>query len=69
MALTEKGQMALGYINKYYPNEAFTAKELSDKCGVKIVGATLNSIVNNGGLTELNNGVMLCKECHKQRHL
>lgn len=23
----------------------------------------------NGGLTELNNGVMLCKECHKQRHL
>lgn len=53
MALTEKGQMALGYINKYYPNEAFTAKELSDKCGVKIVGATLNSIVNNGYLTKL----------------
>ena len=23
----------------------------------------------NGGLTELNNGVILCKECHKQRHL
>lgn len=23
----------------------------------------------NGGLTELNNGVMLCKECHTQRHL
>lgn len=23
----------------------------------------------NGGLTELDNGVMLCKECHKQRHL
>ena len=54
MALTEKGQMALGYINKYYPNEAFTAKELSDKCGVKIVGATLNSIVNNGYLTKLS---------------
>lgn len=53
MALTEKGQMALGYINKYYPDEAFTAKELSDKCGVKIVGATLNSIVNNGYLTKL----------------
>ena len=53
MALTEKGQMALGYINKYYPNEVFTAKELSDKCGVKIVGATLNSIVNNGYLTKL----------------
>ena len=53
MALTEKGQMALGYINKYYPNDTFTAKELSDKCGVKIVGATLNSIVNNGYLTKL----------------
>lgn len=23
----------------------------------------------NGGLTELNNGIMLCEECHKQRHL
>lgn len=23
----------------------------------------------NGGLTELSNGVMLCKECHNQRHL
>lgn len=22
----------------------------------------------NGGLTELNNGVMLCKECHQKRH-
>jgi hypothetical protein len=54
MALTEKGQMALGYINKYYPDKAFTAKELSDKCGVKIVGATLNSIVNNGYLTKLS---------------
>ena len=53
MALTEKGRMALGYINKYYPDEAFTAKELSDKCGVKIAGATLNSIVNNGYLTKL----------------
>lgn len=23
----------------------------------------------NGGMTDLTNGVMLCKECHKQRHL
>lgn len=23
----------------------------------------------NGGLTDLSNGVMLCKECHRQRHL
>ena len=53
MALTEKGQIALGYIKEYFPDNAFTAKELTDKCGVKIVGATLNSIVNNGYLTKL----------------
>ena len=23
----------------------------------------------NGGTTDLDNGVMLCKECHRQRHL
>lgn len=53
MALTEKGREALGYIQKYFPNEAFTAKELTDKCGVKIVGAVLNGVVNNGYLTKL----------------
>ena len=53
MALTDKGRIALGYIKEYFPDNAFTAKELSDKCGVKIVGATLNSIVNNGYLTKL----------------
>lgn len=53
MALTEKGRIALGYIKEYFPDNAFTAKELTDKCGVKIVGATLNSIVNNGYLTKL----------------
>ena len=53
MALTDKGRIALGYIKEYFPNNAFTAKELTDKCGVKIVGATLNSIVNNGYLTKL----------------
>ena len=53
MALTEKGQIALGYIKEYFPDNAFTAKELTNKCGVKIVGATLNSIVNNGYLTKL----------------
>ena len=53
MALTDKGRIALGYIKEYFPDEAFTAKELTDKCGVKIVGATLNSIVNNGYLTKL----------------
>lgn len=53
MALTEKGRIALGYIKEYFPDNAFTAKELTDKCGVKIVGATLNSIANNGYLTKL----------------
>ena len=53
MALTEKGREALGYIQKYFPNKAFTAKELTDKCGVKIVGAVLNGVVNNGYLTKL----------------
>lgn len=53
MALTDKGRIALGYIKEYFPDNAFTAKELTDKCGVKIVGATLNSIANNGYLTKL----------------
>ena len=53
MALTDKGRIALGYIKEYFPDNAFTAKELTDKCGVKIVSATLNSIVNNGYLTKL----------------
>lgn len=53
MALTEKGRIALGYIKEYFSDNAFTAKELTDKCGVKIVGATLNSIVNNGYLIKL----------------
>ena len=53
MALTDKGRIALGYIKEYFPDNTFTAKELTDKCGVKIVGATLNSIVNNGYLTKL----------------
>ena len=53
MALTDKGRIALGYIKEYFPDNVFTAKELTDKCGVKIVGATLNSIVNNGYLTKL----------------
>lgn len=48
MALTEKGTLALGYIQKYFPKGKFTAKDLSDACGEKVVGATLNGVVNNG---------------------
>ena len=48
MALTEKGQIALMKIQQYFPKGKFSAKDLSDACGEKIVAATLNGIVNNG---------------------
>jgi hypothetical protein len=53
MALTEKGQNALNHINKYFPTGAFSAKDLSDACGEKIVAATLNSVATNGYLNKL----------------
>ena len=53
MALTEKGAVALQYIKTYFPKGSFTAKDLSDACGEKIVAATLNGIVNNGYLNKL----------------
>lgn len=60
MALTEKGQMALKYINKYFDNTmTFSAKDLSDKCGEKIVAATLNSVANNGYLEKLGGSPIL----------
>ena len=53
MALTEKGKNALLQIKKFFPKGQFTAKELSDACGEKIVAATLNGVVNNGYLTKI----------------
>lgn len=53
MALTEKGTSALGHIKSYFPTGAFSAKDLSDACGEKIVAATLNGVVNNGYLIKL----------------
>lgn len=54
MALTEKGKIALNYIQKYFPNgESFSAKDLSDSCNEKIYAATLNGIVNEGYLIKL----------------
>lgn len=50
MALTEKGTIALKYIEKYFKSEPFTANQLSEKCGVKIAPATLTSIAKNGYL-------------------
>lgn len=53
MALTEKGTIALAYIQKYFPIGAFSAKDLSDACGEKIVAATLNGVANNGYIKKL----------------
>lgn len=52
MALTEKGVIALTHIQKYFPTGVFSAKDLSDACGEKIVANTLNGIVNNGILNK-----------------
>lgn len=48
MALTEKGQYALTQIKQYFPKGQFSAKDLSDACGERIVAATLNGVANNG---------------------
>lgn len=48
MALTEKGRMAVNYIKEYYPTGKFTAKDLSEVSGEKIVAATINGVVRNG---------------------
>ena len=53
MALTEKGTIALNFIKEYFPKGKFTAKDLSDACGEKIVAATLNGVANNGYITKL----------------
>ena len=53
MALTEKGTIALAHIQKYFPTGAFSAKDLSDVCGEKIVAATLNGVANNGYIKKL----------------
>lgn len=53
MALTEKGQVALKYIQEFFPKGSFSAKDLSDACGEKIVAATLNGVANNGYITKL----------------
>ena len=53
MALTEKGYAAIMQIKTYFPTGQFSAKDLSDACGEKIVAATLNSIANNGYLNKL----------------
>ena len=53
MALTEKGVNALNYIKTYFPSKSFSAKDLSNACGEKIVAATLNGVANNGYILKL----------------
>ena len=53
MALTEKGCSALQHIKQYFPSGAFSAKDLSDAAGEKIVAATLNGVANNGYIVKL----------------
>ena len=53
MALTEKGKLALAKIREYFPQGQFTAKELTDACGERIVAATLNSVAKAGYITNL----------------
>ena len=53
MALTEKGLGALNQIKQHFPKGAFSAKDLSDACGEKIVAATLNGVANNGYINKL----------------
>lgn len=53
MALTDKGRYALGQIRTHFPKGTFSAKDLSDACGEKIVAATLNGVANNGYIIKL----------------
>ena len=53
MALTEKGCSALQHIKQYFPSGTFSAKDLSDAAGEKIVAATLNGVANNGYIVKL----------------
>lgn len=53
MALTEKGRQALGYIQKYFSEGEFCAKDLSDSCGTKVAPATLTAVANQGFIEKL----------------
>ena len=53
MALTEKGLNALNQARKHFPKGNFSAKDLSEACGEKIVAAVLNAVVNQGYMQKL----------------
>lgn len=52
--LTEKGKVAFDLAYKHFPKGQFSAADLSDACGEKIVAATLNGIVNKGYMEKDN---------------
>ena len=53
MALTEKGLNALNQARKHFPKGSFSAKDLSEACGEKIVAAVLNAVANQGYMQKL----------------
>ena len=69
MALTEKGCGALQHIKRHFPTGAFSAKDLSDACGEKIVAATLNAVANNGYLVKLGGSPVRYEAVNELREL
>ena len=53
MALTEKGLSALNHARKHFPKGSFSAKDLSEAAGEKIVAAVLNAVANQGYMQKL----------------
>ena len=53
MALTEKGLNALNHARKHFPKGSFSAKDLSEATGEKIVAAVLNAVANQGYMQKL----------------
>lgn len=48
MKLTEKGKIAFDYACEFFPNECFSAADLSEKSGEKIAAASLTALVGKG---------------------
>jgi len=69
MALTEKGKFALTQIQKYFLKGQFSAKDLSDICGEKIVAATLNGVANNGYIIKLGGTPVQYQACDNLEEL
>ena len=53
MVLTEKGRQALDYIQEYFPENEFCAKDLSEASEIKIAPATLTALAKRGCLEKI----------------